>query len=141
VSLTCRVVTPDKSYFDGEATKVVVPAWNGEMGFLSGHAPLIARLGHGVMRISVPGGGVTRVAIYGGFVKVRDDEVVLLAGGAEAEADIDRADAEAKVGEAQAGLATAGGSEVELRAATETLARAQARLAAVSHASMPIYEL
>lgn len=78
-----QIVTPDNAFFDGEAAAVVVPAWDGEMGILPGHAPLIARLGHGVARVDATGdGGKVRVAVYGGFLKVQDDLVTVLAGGA-----------------------------------------------------------
>ena len=76
-----KVVTPDKSFFDGKAESCVLPAFDGEVGILPGHAPMIARMGHGVARVS-QGGKTTRVAVYGGFVKIQDDEVVVLAGGA-----------------------------------------------------------
>lgn len=76
-----KVVTPDSSYFDGAADEVVLPAFDGEMGVLPKHAPMIARLGHGVARVK-QGGTTTRVAVYGGFVKIQNDDVTVLAGGA-----------------------------------------------------------
>ena len=45
------VVTPDQSYFDGEARSITLQAVDGEIGILPRHAPLIARLGHGIARI------------------------------------------------------------------------------------------
>jgi F-type H+-transporting ATPase subunit epsilon len=78
-----QVVTPDSTFFDGDAASVVLPAWDGEVGILPGHAPLIARLGHGVARVEPsPGAPKVLIAIYGGFVKVQDDLVTVLAGGA-----------------------------------------------------------
>lgn len=83
-----QIVTPDASFFDGEAASVVLPAWDGEMGILPGHAPLIARLGHGVARVQPAGGGdPVRIAVYGGFVKVQNDLVTVLAGGAAKKAE------------------------------------------------------
>jgi F-type H+-transporting ATPase subunit epsilon len=76
------VVTPDKSYFDGDARSVTLQAVDGEMGILPRHAPLIARLGHGVARVDAVEGGAKQIAVYGGFVKVQDDVVNVLAGGA-----------------------------------------------------------
>src|SRR3954469_15778265 len=82
--LTCRVVTPDKTYFEGEAEHVVVPAWDGELAVYPKHAPLIARLGHGVLRVHPAAGGTpVRIALYGGFLKVQDDQVSVLASGAD----------------------------------------------------------
>ncbi len=101
-----QIVTPDNAYFDGEATRVVVPAWDGELGVLPGHAPLIARLGHGVARVDAAGGqGKVLVAIYGGFLKVQDDVVTVLAGGAAKKPDNAKVDDAAKaVEKAQARL-------------------------------------
>ena len=101
-----KVVTPDSSFFDGEAESCVLPAFDGEVGILPGHAPMIARMGHGVARVSVAG-KTTRVAVYGGFVKVQDNEVVVLAGGAAAEGASNRAAAEKDYAAAQGDYATA----------------------------------
>lgn len=84
MALRCKVVTPDKAFFEGEAEHVVCPAWDGELAVYPKHAPLIARLGHGVLRIHPTGGAQpVRVALYGGFLKVQGDEVTILAGGAD----------------------------------------------------------
>jgi F-type H+-transporting ATPase subunit epsilon len=122
-----KVVTPDASYFDGAADSVTLPAWDGEIGILPKHAPLIARLGHGVARVA-EGGNTTRVAVYGGFVKVQDDVVTVLAGGAAtAEGDLSAATkaydaAQAKLAEAKA----KGESKAELGDLEEKLRRARA---------------
>lgn len=103
MAMKCRVVTPDKSYYDGDAIKVVVPAWDGEMAFFANHAPLIAKLGHGVMRIEPADrpGAVELLAIHEGFVKVKDNEVLVLAGGAETQDNIDKDEAKAALEAAQ----------------------------------------
>lgn len=132
------VVTPDASFFDGEASAVVVPAWDGELGILPGHAPLIARLGHGVARVeAAQGQPKVRIAVYGGFVKVQDDLVTVLAGGAakqpdkasveEASKAVEKAEARAKEvrQKGKAGLA-------ELPDAEEQVRRARAYLQLVS---------
>lgn len=141
--MQCRVVTPDKAYFDGEAEYVVVPAWDGEMGIYSNHAPMIARLGYGVLRVRTGGSaGAQRIAIFGGFLKVKDNTVVILAGGARSVADIDRAVAEKDLSEAKAAVEqTRQASEVERAAANEALMRAEAVFAAVNESPAPIPEL
>lgn len=84
MALRCRVVTPDKTYFEGEAAHIVVPGWDGELAVYPKHAPLIARLGHGVLRVHPVGGGAPiRIALYGGFLKVQKDDVSVLASGAD----------------------------------------------------------
>ena len=136
MALRCQVVTPDKAFFDGEAEHVVCPAWDGELAVYQKHAPLIARLGHGVLRIHPTGGAQPlRIALYGGFLKVQDDDVTILASGADEPppADKARADVEtahSKVAAARPPKASAG----EFEAALEQERRARARLAAAETA-------
>ncbi|MDF1663571.1 MAG: ATP synthase F1 subunit epsilon [Planctomycetota bacterium] len=143
MGLTCRVVTPDTTYFDGEADRLNVPAWNGKMEFRQNHSPLIARLGYGVLTIQV-GSEKTSVAIYGGFVKVADNEVVVLAGGAERGSDIDSNDAKKLLAEAKAEYDSKrlpAVSELEASEIAERLWRAEARYAASAGKSCPIYQV
>ena len=122
------LVTPDASFYDGEATKVVLPAWDGELGILPHHAPLIARLGYGVTRVH-DGKQDHHFAVYGGFLKVQDDVVTILAGGAQAAEGTLQAAREAHAGAAKE-LATLretkGGSPAEMAALEERVKRAQA---------------
>ena len=66
-TLRVELVSPAKPLFRGEAAAVVAEAFDGEMGFLPGHAPLVALLGTGVVRLRAPsGGGADVYAIRGG---------------------------------------------------------------------------
>lgn len=76
--LEVRVVSPEKVVFEGPSAGVVVPAWDGQVGILPGHAPLIALLGAGVLDIDLPGGGSHRFHVAGGVVKVEDNRVTVL---------------------------------------------------------------
>lgn len=120
------VVTPDQSYFDGEAQGVTLQAIDGEIGILPRHAPLIARLGHGVARIATTG-KTERIAVYGGFVKVQDDVVNVLAGGADTGQDVSAADAQKAIDEATQRLAQVreAGDKASLPEAEEQVRRAQ----------------
>ena len=55
-----------------------MPAWDGQVGVLPGHAPLVALLGHGVLDIDMPGGGSHRFHVAGGVIKVESDRVTVL---------------------------------------------------------------
>jgi len=122
------VVTPDSSFYDGKADSATLPASDGLMGVLPHHAPAIVRLGHGVAEI-VDGGKTTRIAVYGGFAKIQDDVVTVLAGGAAA-AEGDLKEAEAALAEAtdtlKAMTADPKTAPADLEQATEKSARAQA---------------
>jgi F-type H+-transporting ATPase subunit epsilon len=72
--LHVAVISPEQTLFEGEATSVVAPAHDGEVGILSGHAPMMALLGSGTLRLS-SGGGERRFAVTGGFLQVVDDHV------------------------------------------------------------------
>lgn len=76
--LKVRVVSPDETVWKGDAASVTVPAWDGRVGVLPGHAPFIALLGHGELIVDLPGGGSERSYVAGGVAKVEDDEVVVL---------------------------------------------------------------
>ncbi len=79
MALTVRIVAPDRTVFDGEATAVVAPAWDGEVGVLAGHAPMITLLGVGRLDVDLPTGkGSDRYYVAGGVMKVLDDRVTIL---------------------------------------------------------------
>jgi F-type H+-transporting ATPase subunit epsilon len=76
--LNVSVVSPDRVVFKGEATAVVAPAWDGQVGILPSHAPMLALVGSGVLSIDRPGGGSDTFHVAGGVLKVERDQVTLL---------------------------------------------------------------
>ena len=111
-TLEVTVVSPARPIFEGEAKFVTAPAWDrvgggrslygasqerltvGQLGIFPRHAPLVAALGSGVLRIGLEGGTVARFAVSGGFLKVGDDRVTILVDMAVTEADVDGAEAQ-----------------------------------------------
>jgi F-type H+-transporting ATPase subunit epsilon len=89
-SLKVSIVTPRKVMFEGEAVSVIVPAFDGELGVLPGHAPLAAALGCGVMRVRNADGQVQATAIRGGFLRVRANEIRVLTEAAVNAEQVDR---------------------------------------------------
>ncbi len=89
--LNCRVVSPERPLFEGNVERLVCPGALGELGIYPLHAPLISKLGAGVLRLHEAGGKVRRLAVRGGFVEVKDDDVTLLVTKATTPEDIDRA--------------------------------------------------
>ena len=70
------VISPERTLFEGEAEAVVAPAFDGEVGILSHHAPMVTLLGRGVLRLSGSAGAVaTRFQVEGGFLQVVDNQV------------------------------------------------------------------
>ncbi|HET7275906.1 MAG TPA: ATP synthase F1 subunit epsilon [Longimicrobiaceae bacterium] len=79
------VISPEQKVFEGEVDSVVAPAWDGELGILSGHAPLVALLGSGDLRVK-HGGTTEEFHVEGGFLQVIDNVVTVLSERAEAAA-------------------------------------------------------
>ena len=75
--LTVSVISPERTVFEGTADLVVAPAWDGEIGILRGHAPLLVLLGEGQLRVKT-GGSEQSFHIAGGFMQVAEDMVTVL---------------------------------------------------------------
>jgi F-type H+-transporting ATPase subunit epsilon len=76
------VISPERSLFDGEADAVVAPAFDGQVGILPRHAPLMTLLGEGILNVQGKGES-TRFRVAGGFLQVVGDAVRIVAGKAE----------------------------------------------------------
>jgi F-type H+-transporting ATPase subunit epsilon len=76
------VVTPERTLYDGRATAVVAPAYDGLVGILPRHAPFLSLLGTGPLVVRAAEGD-QRFAVSGGFVQVVDNVVRLVAEKAE----------------------------------------------------------
>ena len=102
-----EVVSPERPLFRGAAAAVVAEAHDGEVGILPGHAPLMALLGTGVVRVKAEGLRETseRFAVRGGFLQVLGKKVTLLVTQAIRAAEVDapkaRAALEKVLGELQ----------------------------------------
>lgn len=75
--LTVSVISPEATVYQGTATLIVAPAWDGEVGVMRGHAPMLVLLGEGDVRVTT-NGGEQRFRIGGGFMQVVDDTVTIL---------------------------------------------------------------
>jgi len=69
--LKVSVISPEAVLYQGETDSVVAPAFDGEVGILTGHAPMMTLLGKGVLRL----GGGQRFNVDGGFLQVVDNAV------------------------------------------------------------------
>jgi F-type H+-transporting ATPase subunit epsilon len=98
MAITCRVVSPERPLFEGEVDRLVAPGSMGELGIYPLHAPLISKLGPGVLRLHI-GNQVRRMAVRGGFLEVKDDDVTMLVTKAVIPEDVDRATVERDLAE------------------------------------------
>lgn len=131
MSLTVRVITPDKTAWDSTAEEVILPSTTGQLGLLGGHAPLLTALDVGVMRVR-PGKDWIRLAIGGGFAEVEADEVTVLVNSAERGDSIDPEEARAAYDQASERVKAAGDDREEQIAAERALKRSRARLQAAT---------
>jgi len=71
--LSVSVISPEAMLYEGQADEVVAPAFDGMVGILTGHAPMMTLLGQGELRLGTAGG--PRFRVQGGFLQVVDDQV------------------------------------------------------------------
>ncbi|MCX7999886.1 MAG: ATP synthase F1 subunit epsilon [Leptospiraceae bacterium] len=74
------VISPEKILYSGEATYVSLPGTNGLFGVMANHAPLVAELEIGILRIENEALEF-KMVVDGGFVQVKGNKVNVLANG------------------------------------------------------------
>ncbi len=89
-----EIITPDRNFYEGEASMVEFTSVNGEMGVYKHHIPLTTVLAPGIVTIT-EAEGKKEAAIHAGFVEILPDKVTFLAEIAEWPEEIDVARAEA----------------------------------------------
>ncbi len=130
MTLTIRVISPDKTVWDSTAEEVILPSTTGQLGILTGHAPLLTALDIGVMRVR-PGKDWLPIALFGGFAEVENNEVTILVNGAERGDKIDKEAARNAYNEAQERANNSqSATRQEQIQATQNLRRARARFQA-----------
>lgn len=95
------IVTPERTVLSQEVVSVQLPAADGSLGILAGHAPLLADLGVGECRVRLASGAEEKLALAGGFVEVSREQVTVLADMAEFSHEIDVSRAEASLEKAR----------------------------------------
>lgn len=126
-TMNVSVVTPDGKVFDGDVDMVSVKTTEGGLGILPNHIPLVTPLTIGTVRIK-KGSEITLVAITGGLMEVRGDQVSILAESAELPSEIDVSRARAAKERAERRLDLAKRDEVDFKRAEMALKRAINRL-------------
>jgi F-type H+-transporting ATPase subunit epsilon len=107
MTIRCEIVSQDRTVFQGDVDIVVLPGAAGEMGILPHHAPVLAILKYGVIKIR-QAGKEALFAVAGGIAEVQPDIVTILADAAENIEDIDITRAKAAKKRAEDALAKIG---------------------------------
>jgi F-type H+-transporting ATPase subunit epsilon len=119
-SFRLTVVTRERKIVETDAVEAVLPASDGEIGVLPGHAPLLATLRVGVMRYRMNGKS-ERLVLSWGFAEVLPDRVIVMAETARLPSEVDAATAEQERLQAERELADLSSHDPEF-------ARVEARL-------------
>ncbi|MBK6486360.1 MAG: ATP synthase F1 subunit epsilon [Gemmatimonadetes bacterium] len=72
--LTVSVISPERVLFEGEVDAVTAPAFDGQVGILTSHAPMMTLLGSGTLLLG-NSGSQGRFHVEGGFLQVADNQV------------------------------------------------------------------
>ena len=108
-----EIVSPDRLLLSQPVDMAVIPAAEGEMGVLPGHAPMIVALRGGIIRVRENGAETEALFVAGGFAEVSATRVTVLAGEATPLAGLSRAGSEKRLAEAEAALREIQGSDPE----------------------------
>jgi F-type H+-transporting ATPase subunit epsilon len=128
--LRVRLVTPERTLVDQAADAVELPSKSGYMEVLYGHAPLLAELGAGDVRLHGSKEGTEQIYnVSWGFVEVLPDRVTILANDALKPEEIDVPRAQQQLDRGQKEWNEAGDSEEKYTAALHVIAEAEAKLA------------
>ena len=94
------LVVPDRELWAGEARTVIAKTTEGDIGVLTGHAPVFGILAEGSLVEILTEEATVRAAVSGGFLSVADDNVSILAAQAQLGDEIDTSEAQRELDEA-----------------------------------------
>ncbi len=127
--LTVRLVTPDRILLDATAEAVELPAMSGYLEALYGHAPQLAELGAGEVRLHGGSSSDQKFFVAWGFVEILPERVTILAETALHPEEIDRAEAQQELQEGEKLWQEAGDDGEKYDEANAVTRRAEEKLA------------
>lgn len=111
------LVSPERVLISEQVEQVVVPGVEGEFGVLAGHAPVIATLRPGVIKVTLPTAGLRRIYVKSGFAEVDPSSLTILADSAFIVDEADPRQIEDELRAAEAALAEARDDEARFHVA------------------------
>ncbi|UCC31838.1 MAG: ATP synthase F1 subunit epsilon [Phycisphaerales bacterium] len=127
----CSIITPERKVLECDANFVAFPAHDGEMGVLNRRAPIVCKLGIGVLRVEGPAENHT-MFVDGGFAQVVENRLTILTQQAREADDLEAAAAGQALIEARAMKIT---DDASFTARTDAIQRAQIQLKLAKPAS------
>ncbi len=77
--MNLEIITPEKTIFNGEVKLVQLPGVSGSFEILANHAPMIASLKKGKIKVVENDKSTRLIEINGGTLKVQDNRILILA--------------------------------------------------------------
>lgn len=125
-----EIYTPERPFFQGEVTSLMMPALDGLHGVMAGHEPMVTAIEAGVLKYRTTDGRWHLAAVSKGFAEVMPERTVLLVSTAERPSEIDQQRAQEAMERAEQRLHRLPTDREEYRFSLNALARARARLQA-----------
>jgi F-type H+-transporting ATPase subunit epsilon len=123
-----QLVSPERLLAEVQVTEVQIPARDGYIGVLPGHAPLLSELKPGGVLTYNANGATKVVAVYGGFVEVLPDRVRVLADSAQNKEEINLTAAQEELKNANKEVENMMGGAADPAVALDQAMRAQAKV-------------
>ncbi|ALJ21159.1 F0F1 ATP synthase subunit epsilon [Microbacterium sp. No. 7] len=80
MALSVTLVSAEEEVWNGEASLVVAKTVEGEIGFMTGHEPVLAILAEGEVRITQPDGSKVVATAQDGFLSMESNVLTIVAG-------------------------------------------------------------
>jgi F-type H+-transporting ATPase subunit epsilon len=133
--VSLEIVSPERLLLSRPVDMAVIPASEGEMGVLAGHAPMIVLLRGGTIRLYEGNQVTARLYVAGGFAEITPERCTVLANEAVPVAEVSREEGERRLRDAEAAYAAAGKTDVPaLDAAMDRMQSARAMIEAAEAA-------
>ena len=128
-SFQFELVSPERLLVSEVVTAVLAPGTDGYMTIMSGHAPAMTTLKPGVVTVTTAGGADQRFYVQGGFADITNDSMILLAEHALPVAELNAADLDSKMRNAEEDVADAKTPDARSKAEQQLSALKDARSA------------
>jgi F-type H+-transporting ATPase subunit epsilon len=120
------ILSPEREFYTGEVSELIVGSTEGAIGILANHMPLVTTLRPSISEITEKDGKKLKAFTSSGILEVKDNEVTMLCDACEWPEEIDKKRAEEAVKRAEKRLDQKSG--VDVKRAELALARALARM-------------
>ena len=135
MAVALEIVSPEKLLLSRNVDMVVIPASEGDIGVLEGHAPMIVMLRGGTIDLYDGDKVAERLFVSSGFAEITPERCTVLADEATPVAEVSRATGEQRLRDAEAEYAAA--DKMDVPALDAAMARMQSARAMIAAAGAP----